>query len=69
MAGLGYLEVAEDLSYKGPIDKFIPEGLKAVLRELTGLEAGDTCFLSPTRRREPAFMRERSAMNWEKSWG
>ena len=24
MGGLGYLEVAEDLGYKGPIDKFIP---------------------------------------------
>ena len=28
MKGLGYLEVQEDLSYKGPIDKFIPEELK-----------------------------------------
>lgn len=44
MGGLGYLEVAEDLSYKGPIDKFIPEELKGELRELAGLEAGDTIF-------------------------
>lgn len=44
MAGLGYLEVAEDLTYKGPIDKFIPEELKATLRELARLEAGDTIF-------------------------
>ena len=44
MGGLGYLEVAEDLSYKGPIDKFIPEELKPELRELAGLEAGDTIF-------------------------
>ena len=28
MGGLGYLEVQEDLSYKGPIDKFIPDELK-----------------------------------------
>lgn len=28
MGGLGYLEVQEDGSYKGPIDKFIPEELK-----------------------------------------
>ena len=28
MGGLGYLEVQEDLSYKGPIDKFIPDDLK-----------------------------------------
>lgn len=44
MGGLGYLEVLEDLSYKGPIDKFIPEEMKAELREYAGLEAGDTIF-------------------------
>lgn len=44
MGGLGYLEVMEDLSYKGPVDKFIPEEKKAVLRELAGLEVGDTIF-------------------------
>ncbi len=44
MAGLGYLEVVEDFSYKGPIDKFIPEELKEELRRLAGLEAGDTIF-------------------------
>ena len=44
MGGLGYLEVAEDLSYKGPIDKFIPEELKSVLKTEAGLEVGDTIF-------------------------
>ena len=44
MGGLGYLEVAEDLSYKGPIDKFIPEELKPELAKLAGLQAGDTIF-------------------------
>jgi len=44
MAGLGYLEVTEDFSYKGPIDKFIPDDLKQELRRLAGLEAGDTIF-------------------------
>ena len=44
MGGLGYLEVQEDLSYKGPIDKFIPDDLKAELRELAGLKANDTIF-------------------------
>ncbi|MCH5342926.1 MAG: aspartate--tRNA ligase [Acetatifactor sp.] len=44
MGGLGYLEVAEDMSYKGPIDKFIPEELKGELAGLAGLEAGDTIF-------------------------
>lgn len=45
MGGLGYLEVAEDMSYKGPIDKFIPEEMKEELATLAGLSAGDTIFL------------------------
>lgn len=44
MGGLGYLEVMEDLSYKGPIDKFIPKEMKKELMELAGLTAGDTVF-------------------------
>ncbi len=44
MGGLGYLEVAADRTYKGPIDKFIPDGLKAELAALAGLEPGDTIF-------------------------
>lgn len=44
MGGLGYLEVAEDMSYKGPIDKFIPEEVKGELATLAGLSAGDTIF-------------------------
>ena len=44
MGGLGYLEVKEDLTYKGPIDKFIPDDMKAEIREIAGLEAGDTIF-------------------------
>jgi len=44
MGGLGYLEVLEDMSYKGPIDKFIPDDMKTELKELAGLQAGDTIF-------------------------
>ena len=44
MGGLEYLEVAEDMSYKGPIDKFIPEEMKGELAEMAGLSAGDTIF-------------------------
>ena len=44
MGGLGYLEVAEDMTYKGPIDKFIPDELKGEIRDLASLEAGDTIF-------------------------
>ena len=55
MGGLGYLEVAEDLSYKGPIDKFIPEEKKGELRELADLEAGDTIFFIADREERAAF--------------
>ncbi len=44
MGGLGYLEVQEDLSFKGPIDKFIPQELKKELLELANLEKDDTIF-------------------------
>ena len=44
MGGLGYLEVAEDMTYKGPIDKFIPDELKGELAKIASLEAGDTIF-------------------------
>lgn len=44
MGGLGYLEVMEDKSYKGPIDKFIPDDMKQEFTDLTGLEVGDTIF-------------------------
>lgn len=44
MKGLGYLEVNEDLSYKGPIDKFIPDDMKSELANLAGLVHGDVIF-------------------------
>ena len=44
MGGLGYLEILEDGSYKGPIDKFIPDELKEELRTLAKLSVGDTIF-------------------------
>lgn len=44
MGGLGYLEVQEDLRFKGPIDKFIPDNLKKELLELANLEKEDTLF-------------------------
>lgn len=44
MGGLGYLEVAEDKTYKGPIDKFIPDDMKNEIAQIANLEAGDTIF-------------------------
>ena len=44
MGGLGYLEVQEDMSFKGPIDKFIPDELKKELLEIADLQKDDTIF-------------------------
>ncbi len=44
MGGLGYLEVSPELTYKGPIDKFIPDDCKKELLTLASLSAGDTIF-------------------------
>jgi len=44
MGGLGYLEVAADMTYKGPIDKFIPDEMKGEIASAAGLEPGDTIF-------------------------
>ena len=56
MSGLGYLEVQEDLSYKGSIDKFIPDELKAELRELAGLEKEDTSFFIADKKERAASL-------------
>ena len=55
MGGLGYLEVLEDKSYKGPIDKFIPDDMKAEFMELAGLEVGDTIFFMADKEERAAF--------------
>ena len=44
MPGLGYLEVQEDMSLKGPIDKFIPIDLKKELIKIADLKSEDTIF-------------------------
>ena len=54
MGGLGYLEVEEDGSYKGPIDKFIPEDMKDEMRSLAGLEVGDTIFFIADKEKRAA---------------
>ena len=49
MGGLGYLEVKEDMTYKGPIDKFIPDDMKTEIAGIAGLQAGDTIFFIADR--------------------
>ena len=55
MGGLGYLEVLEDLSYKGPIDKFIPDEMKKEFMELAKLEVGDTIFFMADKEERAAY--------------
>lgn len=44
MKGLGYIEVLEDGSYKGPIDKFLPDDKKEELRSIFNFKTDDTLF-------------------------
>ncbi len=55
MGGLGYLEVQDDLSYKGPIDKFIPDNMKKEILELAGLSAGDTIFFIADKEKQASL--------------
>ncbi len=55
MGGLGYLEVKEDMTYKGPIDKFIPDDMKTEIKDLAGLEVGDTIFFIADREEQAAL--------------
>ena len=44
MKGLGYITVNEDMSYKGPIDKFMTDEQKKTIAELASLEAHDILY-------------------------
>ena len=55
MGGLGYLEVLEDGSYKGPIDKFIPDELKEEFKTIASLSTGDTIFFMADKEERAAF--------------
>lgn len=55
MGGLGYLEVKEDKTYKGPIDKFIPDEMKGEIAELASLEPGDTIFFIADKEEKAAL--------------
>ena len=55
MGGLGYLEVLEDKSYKGPIVKFIPDDMKQEIADIAGLTPGDTIFFIADREAQAAL--------------
>ena len=54
MGGLGYLEIMDDMSYKGPIDKFIPEDMKEEIAGKAGLMPGDTIFFIADKEKRAA---------------
>ncbi len=56
MGGLGYLEVGEDMSYKGPIDKFIPQELKGEMAQIADLKPGDTIFFIADKESRAALL-------------
>ena len=55
MSGLGYLEIMEDMSFKGPIDKFIPDELKSEFADVAKLASGDTIFFMADREERAAY--------------
>ena len=44
MKGLGYVKVREDLTFNGPIDKFLKEGDREKLIEINDSKAGDVIY-------------------------
>jgi len=44
MKGLGYILVKEDMSYKGPIDKFFTDEQRKEIAELASLKEGDVLY-------------------------
>lgn len=44
MKGLGYVKVRDDLSFDGPIDKFLKEGDREKLIEINGSKPGDVIY-------------------------
>ena len=47
--------VKEELKYKGPIDKFIPDDMKMELAEMAGLQEGDTIFFIADKEDRAAY--------------
>lgn len=44
MKGLGYVKVRDDMTFDGPIDKFLKEGDREKLIEINGSNAGDVIY-------------------------
>ena len=59
MGGLGYFKIDEEGKFIGPIDKFIPDPLKAELTETANLKTGDVIFfIADTKEKAPKLAGE-----------
>ena len=54
MPGIGYITVQDDMSFKGPIDKFLTEEDKKLLIERSDLKIGSVLFFIADRNEEQA---------------
>ena len=54
MPGIGYITVSDDMTFKGPIDKFLTEEDKKILIEKTDLKAGSVLFFIADRQEKTA---------------
>jgi aspartyl-tRNA synthetase len=56
MKGLGYISVQDDMTYKGPIDKFFTDGQKSEVARLASLEPKDVLyFISDEKELVPGY--------------
>ncbi len=56
MKGLGYVKVRDDMTFDGPIDKFLKEGDRERLIEINGSKAGDVIyFIADTKELAPVL--------------
>ena len=51
MPGIGYISVMDDMSFKGPIDKFLTEDEREGLIKKAGLKEGDVLFFIADRKK------------------
>lgn len=56
MKGLGYVKVDENMSYQGPIDKFLDDEQRSEIAKRAGLKPGDVLyFIADSKRQAPKF--------------
>ncbi len=54
--GLGYMVFGDDMKAKGPIAKFVPESIQALMAEKAGVKAGDALFFACDMEKQAAAL-------------